>query len=184
MLKVVKSNSSKFYCIAGVRSNYIQTCTAESRFLLNVYTRNCTVKSRFLLNQPHARAYYSILFCQAKAANGGGKAAQQSRVLTVDLVLSRNSLGPSSEASVEALQHVHLDRERLSSIPRDVAARMTTVVRLHLQHNRLEDMSPIAAMTQLRFLTIAHNSITTVNAFPKFSENINVSILNFSHKGS
>ena len=57
---------------------------------------------------------------------------------------------------------MRLDRLRLVSLSPEVLAALPSLTHLYLQHNRLTNMSALAALTCLKFLTLAFNSISQV----------------------
>ena len=106
-----------------------------------------------------------LLFAQAKGLRKYEKALQQGRPLSLQLVAKRTLQGRDAADLAEdlrSLQHVELDRERISSIPAEVSRALPSVNRLYLQHNCFVDTSDLAQMSRLRYLSLAHNSIIEV----------------------
>eukprot|EP00899_Mesostigma_viride_P010204 jgi/Mesvir1/19185/Mv11507-RA.1 len=94
--------------------------------------------------------------------------AKPSQTLSVECIADRNlpeellegDDGVAILAALTRVTHVRLDRERISSLG-DALRFVPAVTNLYLQYNRLVRIGP-SLPTSLRFLTISHNQLTSL----------------------
>ncbi|GLI63143.1 hypothetical protein VaNZ11_006052, partial [Volvox africanus] len=84
----------------------------------------------------------------------------------------------ASEAFVQQLTHIRLDRQRLEALNTDVLRQLSSATHLFLQHNRLASMAALSALPRLTFLAMGHNRIEKVEGLAKMTE---LMFLDLSH---
>ncbi|CAG9466413.1 unnamed protein product [Pedinophyceae sp. YPF-701] len=103
---------------------------------------------------------------EVRAIVAAEQEAAPSQELTVALLAASNLKDRADDEGAEErlrrLPQIWLDRLRLSALPLSALDSVAGCTSLHLQHNRLQDASPLAALRKLEFLILRNNRIEDV----------------------
>ena len=163
----LQAGPSPFEDAVALRFEAVDSMNADSPLTLEDIQQVCLVFLCLLYNSAGPCNDWCRHFQQKGKARRDRAARQSSgQKLTIEMLARRNLhniQGADVVQELGLLHHVELDREQLAALAPEPLSHLTSIKKLFLQHNRLEDVTALSTLTGLRFLTVAHNNLTHVS---------------------